>query len=199
MIKNYFTTLFGIAAFLGMTPVGWSQEINLNGIPLKDAIETLARQSDFNFIIGSKLTGPNQPTVTHRWENKSAEEALAELLKEHGLKMVKSSASSVVRITYTNQPAIKVNGDLLGNDTNAVPRMMTMDSTPLAVALTMISNQAKLKIILDPEISKAGQEVSFRWKDITAKQALIALCENFDLALVKDSSTDSVQIKLNQK
>lgn len=213
MKKIHSGILLTIAAFLGMTAGGWSQEkaviplIELNGVPLNDAVKTLARQSNFNFILDPKLSGfyratdgkmVPQPTVTNRWENKSAFEVLEQLLKEHGLKMVKSPASSVTRITYTNQPVIKVDGDQLGNDTNAIHRMQ-IDSMPLANALTTIAAQLKRDIVIDPKISQTYVDVSFRWENITAKQALIALCENFDLAVTKDSSSGAIRIKPNEK
>ncbi len=203
--------LLTIAALLGITTAGWSQEIvasiDLKDVPLEASIETLARQMNINFMLDPKLSEPTrdadgkilpQPKVTYRWENKSADEALAQLIKEHGVKMVKSSASSVTRFMFTNQPAIKVDGNLVGNDTNAIP-LMQMDSAPIAEALTTLAKRANINITPDQKLSRSQLEVSFRWKNITAKQALIALCENFELVLIKDSSTGAIQIKPNEK
>jgi type II secretory pathway component GspD/PulD (secretin) len=37
--------------------------------------------------------------------------------------------------------------------------------------------------------------LSFHWENITAKQALIAICQNFDLTLDKNDTNDVIQIK----
>lgn len=37
--------------------------------------------------------------------------------------------------------------------------------------------------------------ISIRWEDITARQAIVALCENYDLIITRDDTTGIIQIK----
>src|SRR5207245_1698713 len=59
--------------------------IQMDDVPLRDAIKNLARATDQNFILDPRLSGPwdgpdgrvgREPTVTVRWENLSAGQAL---------------------------------------------------------------------------------------------------------------------------
>jgi hypothetical protein len=68
-------------------------------------------------------------------------------------------------------------------------------------------NHAHLPIVLDPQVSgdappappdyKMVMEplVSVSWHDLTARQVIVELCEDYDLTLAKGSSPDMVEIK----
>src|SRR6516225_629386 len=86
--------------------------IQMDQVPLKDAIRNLLRQTDRNYILDPALSGPwvgpdgkpgPEPSITERWKNVTAEEVLGRLLKEHGLVMVDNPATSIARIVFTNQ------------------------------------------------------------------------------------------------
>src|SRR5450759_2561938 len=68
--------------------------IVMDDVPLTDAIRNLARQSGLNYMLDPKIAfgqvGPDgkatpQPSVSIRWENITAEQALAALLNNYGL------------------------------------------------------------------------------------------------------------------
>jgi hypothetical protein len=40
--------------------------------------------------------------------------------------------------------------------------------------------------------------ISIRWEDITANQAIAALCENYDLVISRDDAKSVIQIKPNE-
>ena len=40
--------------------------------------------------------------------------------------------------------------------------------------------------------------ISIRWENLTANQTIVALCQNYDLVIVKDDTTGTVQIKPNE-
>ncbi len=145
---------FCLMAFLAAVvalPVARSQEttqtreaiplIQMDNVPLKDAIRNLAGQTGQNFLLDPRLDGPwagpdgrsgREPTVTMRWENLTAEQALGRLLKEHGLAMVANPATSIARIAFTNQAVKPVPVSAVGGGTNAVIPLVVMASASMA-------------------------------------------------------------------
>jgi hypothetical protein len=97
-----------------------------------------------------------------------------------------------------------VDASLLGSDTNIIPAIR-LQNVPITSALENLARQAGINYALDPKISyglpdENGQIrhepiLSFRWENVTAKQAFIAVCENYYLVIVKDSYTGVVRIK----
>lgn len=227
-ISLQLATVLTLAGFLGVNAPAHSQEardtnraiplIVMDAVPLNDAIRNLARQANFQYMLDPKLSDPSlgpdgkmvpQPSVTFRWENVSAMEALRRLLEAHGLRMVGNPATPVTRITGTNQAGTTFDGSLLGSGTNGVVPLMVMDSVPLDMALTQLARNAQLKVVIDPTVSGASPGpdgkivpspmVSIRWENLTARQALAALCENYELALSKDSAADAILIQAKDK
>jgi hypothetical protein len=223
-IRLHLGTVLAVAGFLGAGVTARGQGIKdtnpviplivMDAVPLTDAIRNLARQANFQYMLDPKLSGPSlgpdgkivpQSSVTFRWENVSAKEALRRLLAAHGLKIVENPAIPVARITGTNQPGTPFDGSLLGSDTNGVIPLLVMDEVPLHMALAQLARNAQLKVVIDSKVSGvsvgsdgkpvASTVLSIRWENLTARQALAAVCENYDLVLVKDSATDAIRIK----
>jgi hypothetical protein len=51
-----------------------------------------------------------------------------------------------------------------------------------------MARKSRLNVILDPRLSTAPfneMTVSIRWENVTAREALMALLENYDLVLVE--------------
>jgi len=66
--------------------------------------------------------------------------------------------------------------------------LIQLDNVPLPDALRQLARQAKMNVILDPRVSQAPYrdiKVSVRWENVTARESLIALIDNYDLALVE--------------
>ncbi|HEY0548021.1 MAG TPA: hypothetical protein VGF13_00385 [Verrucomicrobiae bacterium] len=180
--------------------------IMIDKVPLADAIRNLARQSGFNYILDPRLPGsdfspgrtaPNPP-VSGSWTNVSAPAALHALLKEHKLVMVTNPATSVTRIAPANQNVKPVSASQVGTNAGAVIPLMVMDIIPLTDTLTTLGIEAGLKISLDPALSAPGSAahgmVSIRWERITARQALAALLDNFNLVMTEDAATFTAKI-----
>lgn len=84
---------------------------------------------------------------------------------------------------------------MTGLATGAVPPaedevipLIEMENAPLTQAIRQIAGQAHLNILLDPRLSGPpfdGMTVSIRWQNVTAREALTALLENYGLALVE--------------
>lgn len=201
-------------------PPGRTEEsipvIALDNVPLTDAIRNLARHVEMNFILDPHILGPAgifpaEPAVSYRWENLSAEEALRRILKDHKLKLVLNPATSVARITGTNKSVLPIPASYLGTNTQGPIPLIQMDGIPVSDAIRQICRQAGLNILFAPDAQAALDNsggsrqwfaapapvtVSVRWKNITARQALAALLDNYDLILIEDSAKPAAQIGL---
>ncbi|HXE43509.1 MAG TPA: hypothetical protein VN516_10820 [Candidatus Baltobacteraceae bacterium] len=187
-----------------------SAPIQMESVPLTTAIETLAGLTGTEYILNINLfTTPDgaitEPTVTFLWTNLTYSQALSRLLMEHGLTMVKDTATPVVIITRTNQTVNHVDASLLGSDseTNDLPPIRFQD-VPLDIAFHALIQLTKAEVTLDPKLSGHVEAngkmytppaVSVRWHTVTAKQAIVTLCEVYDLAIVKDSTSGAITIK----
>ncbi len=87
--------------------------ILMDDVPLTDAIRNLARQAGINYQIDPKAgvsqVGPDgkttgQPNVSIRWENVTAEQALAALLNNYSLQLVEDPKTKITSIK-TKDPA----------------------------------------------------------------------------------------------
>jgi hypothetical protein len=220
-IKFCVATTFAVVVFLGVTTMANGQStdkipsIEMHDIFLTDAVKIFARQAGINFIIDPKLFSNGEPKVTIIWTNLTAKEALTGLLKEKGLVLIEDKFTTIARITSTNQIPNVVDTSLLGSETNhaASPTNgsilnVRFDDTPLDVALQNLIEHDHLNVILDPKVSDYvdpndptdhkfhnAPTVSIRWENITPRQAIVALCENYDLVIVKDSATGVIRIK----
>ena len=97
----------------GPQPGGTIPLIVMDDVPLTDAIRNLARQASLNYMLDPKIgfgqPGPDgkplaQPSVSIRWENITAEQALAALLNNYSLQLIEDSKSKIARIS-TKDPA----------------------------------------------------------------------------------------------
>jgi type II secretory pathway component GspD/PulD (secretin) len=87
--------------------------IQFQDVPLTTAIENLARQAGINYLLDPKIGygQPDQngqvkaePTLSIRWENVTAEQALRALLDNYGLQLIEDKNTHIVRIT-TKDPS----------------------------------------------------------------------------------------------
>jgi hypothetical protein len=88
-------------------------------------------------------------------------------------------------------------------DSNLIP-LIVMDQVPLTAAIRNLARHANLSYVLDPAITYGqpgpnGQaqpepEVSFRWENVTAKQALRALLCHYNLRWIDQPKTRIARI-----
>ncbi|MFZ0828099.1 MAG: secretin N-terminal domain-containing protein [Verrucomicrobiia bacterium] len=90
--------------------------IQFQDVPITTAIENLARQAGINYLIDPKIGygQPDQngvikpePTLSIRWENVTAEQALTALLDNYGLQLVSDRKSQIARIS-TKDPSAPI-------------------------------------------------------------------------------------------
>jgi type II secretory pathway component GspD/PulD (secretin) len=86
----------------------------MDDVPLTDAIRNLARQAALNYMLDPKIgfvqPGPDgkiaaQPSVSIRWENVTAEQALNALLGNYNLQLVEDPKTKIARITIRDPAA----------------------------------------------------------------------------------------------
>jgi hypothetical protein len=189
--------------------------IHLQDVPLSTAIDAFARGAGINYIVDQRLANwwafPNidgqtthEPVISLHWTNLTPKDALLVLLNEHNLVLAEDPATSIARITYTNQVVSPVDINSIGGNTNIIPTIQFQE-VPIMTGLDNLARAAGVNYTLDPQISygqpdkngqiKAEPVLSLRWENVTAMQAFVALCENYDLVIVQDSATGIVHIK----
>jgi hypothetical protein len=193
--------------------------IKMRDVPITKAIESLARQADINYIITPNLysttdsdgDGVQEPTVNLNVQNDTALNVLNRIFSQHNLIMTEDPVTTVERITRSDETLNVVDASLLEMNTN-IPTLHTnivipliqFQDVPLDVGLEALIQQCEIKIELNPRINGASltgkyfdpmPTISMSWKNITAKQSLLALCQNYDLIFVKDDATGVIEIE----
>ena len=187
-------SIFALAASAADNP----SVISLDNVPLVDAIQNLARQAGLNYILDPRVAGM-KTNVSGRWTNSSAQSALNGLLQKHELTNVTSASTSVSRIAPLSGVVPAGPTDPAKAATNATIPLLVVDDAPLPEVIDSLVAAAKLNVIIDPKAKATPafsrpERVSFRWVQITARQALMALLDNYDLVLVEVPSSTSARV-----
>ena len=111
------TTNASPSAATSATPASASASIPLiqfQDVPITTAIENLTRQAGINYLLDPKIGygQPDQngqvkpePTLSIRWENITASQALVALLDNYGLQLVEDRRTHIARITTKDPTA----------------------------------------------------------------------------------------------
>ena len=110
--------------------------------------------------------------------------------------MVANPATSIARIAFRNQAVKPIPATAVGGGTNAVIPLLVMDAVPLDMAIKNLAAQGQLRLAPDVSLPSPGPPgrakfpptVSVRWSNVTARQALAALLDNYDLVLVEGAA-----------
>jgi type II secretory pathway component GspD/PulD (secretin) len=105
----------------------------------------------------------------------------------------------------TNATGVATAGTNAAPATPAIP-LIEFQDVPLTVAIENLARQAGINYMLDPKIGygqpdangqiKAEPQLSIRWENVTAEQALLALLNNYGLQLVEDPRTKIARITI---
>jgi type II secretory pathway component GspD/PulD (secretin) len=88
--------------------------VQFQDVPLTTAIESLARQANINYLLDPNIRygQPDkngqitpEPTLTIRWENITARDALLALLDNYGLQLIENPKTQIARIAIKNPNA----------------------------------------------------------------------------------------------
>src|SRR2546425_9201109 len=138
--------------------------IQIEEVPLTDAIRNLARQSNLNFQFDPRITTTNQANVSIRFENVTAQEALSAVLDNYNLQLVKDPRSKIARVTIKDP---KAEEPLVSR----IVQLKYSDPTNL-VGLVKSTLSARSQVIADPRTSQLL--VSTTDKEMDAVEALVA-------------------------
>ena len=182
--------------------------IVIDDVPSAYAIQNLARQAGLNYILDPRVPGAcfgpgrlvEMQSIHVRWTNLTVQTALSRLLKALNLTMVTNPATTVARIVPANLDAKPVPASQVGASTNAAVPLIVMEDVPLTDAIRNLATHAQLSVSLDPKLSSPDFDrqgtISIRWEDITARQALAALLDNYDLVLIEEPGASSGRITI---
>jgi hypothetical protein len=185
-------------------------KIQMDNVPLPDAIKNLARQAGFNYILDPHIpSGSDASTVSLTLENITAGDALDKILKSHDLVKIENPATSVTRIAPANLDIQPVGREQVGTSTNtatpvttnAATPLVVMDEVPLDFAIENLGRQLQVKITFDDKAEQvvSGKTVSLRWENVTVKQAMVALLDNYDLVMAEDAAKGTAQVRIKEK
>jgi hypothetical protein len=190
--------------------------IQFNEVPLTTALENLARQEGVNYMLDCHLglmwfgSGPGhraEPLLNIRLENVTAWNTLNRILNLYNLVLFDNPITHIWQVRDADEPAYHLDASLLGLDTthpptntNSIIAVIEFTQVPLHYALENLIRQSSLPIVLDPQFKDSRTDLSrislsLRWENLTAKQAIVALCQNYDLDIVKDVATGGLRIE----
>jgi hypothetical protein len=86
-----------------------------------------------------------------------------------------------------------VKPEIYANDTNVIP-LIQFEDVPVSAGLENLSEQARFKCTYSPRIDDKPW-ANIRWTKITAAKAFAALCQNYDLEVVKYPVSGVVEVK----
>lgn len=183
--------------------------IVIDEVPASDAIRNLARQLNLNLILDPRVPGSDfnpgkalgNPEVSIRCTNCAVSAVLSLVLARHKLKLTTNVATTVVRVVpATDPPAPAPTGVTVADTNNLLPQII-LNGVPLAEAMQKLARQIQLKLVFDATflssaLASADSVVHVSWQNISPRQALIALCENYGIRLVEDPAASTARVAL---
>ena len=175
------------AAKVDATPAASAEvmPISIEDALLPDAIRTLARQAGININIDPKAFAsapgpdgkvPPPPTVSFRWENLTAMQALQAVLDNNSLEMVPDPKTKVARIKTKDPAALeplisKVIKLKFSNSTNSIPVLSSVFASPRSKIMADV--RTSHLVILATEKELAQVEAIVKQIDVSPAQILI--------------------------
>jgi type II secretory pathway component GspD/PulD (secretin) len=180
-------------------PVASIPLIQFQDVPITTAIENLARQAGINYLLDPKIgygqpdaNGQikTEPTLSIRWENITAYQALLALLDNYGLQLILDRSTQIARITIKDPTAppplvtrvIQLKYSSVSNMTEAVQSVFTDKRSRV---LPDIRTSQLVVVATDPE--QASVDTLINQLDKPTRQVLI------ETKLVEISSNPTTQ------
>jgi type II secretory pathway component GspD/PulD (secretin) len=159
--------------------------IQFSDVPLTTAIENLARQAGINYMLDPKIAygQPDasgqvkaEPTLSIRWENITAENALLALLDNYGLQMINDQKTGIGRITVKDPSAppplltrvLQLKYSSVSNMVSAVESTL-VDKRSKVIADTRTSQL----VVVATEPEQTAVDIMLERLDTPTKQVLI--------------------------
>ncbi|HEY1787505.1 MAG TPA: secretin N-terminal domain-containing protein [Verrucomicrobiae bacterium] len=177
--------------------------IQFQDVPLTVAIENLARQAGINYLLDPKIGygQPDQngqvkaePTLSIRWENVTAEQALLALLNNYDLQLVRDQKTGIGRVTMkdpTAPPPLETRVVQLkyANVSNMVQSVQAAFTDRRSHVLPDVRTSQMIVVATDPE--QDAVNILVNDLDKPTKQVLI------ETKLVEVASTPSTSKGIN--
>lgn len=180
--------------------------IEFQDVPITVALENLARQGGIRYLLDPWINygQPDghggitvEPTLTIRWNGITAAEGFNAVCARFGFSVVRDPAANVVLLRKRNHNVEFVKSDFYRNDTNVVS--VECRGMPVSTILKDLAREAHIKCIfsarVDPNDPAREPHISLLWKNIPARQAFAAICENYDLDVNVYPDTDVIEVE----
>jgi type II secretory pathway component GspD/PulD (secretin) len=154
-------------------------------VPLTDSIKNLARQAGLNYMLDPKIgfgqPGPDgrpaaQPSVSIRWENVTAEQALNALLNNYSLQLVEDTKTRIYRVTVKDPAApdplmTKIIQLAYANPSNVVSGVQTALTDKRSKVMADVRTSQLVVVATEKELGEV--EGLVKKLDLPTKQVLI--------------------------
>jgi hypothetical protein len=118
---------------------------------------------------------------------------LKKVLEDNGYCILPDKNTSVGQIVRIGAPAITNNYDCFFNDSGTAMPILDFSNAPVDDVFFELSTNAGMNVILAHNSENKSiighQKLSVRWKDITAKQAMMAICKCYNLSVDRPDSS----------
>jgi len=183
--------------------------IQLNDVPLLDGIKNLLRHAGgLNFIVDPRVPGSSigpgsrrrMPGVNYRQKNVTLDQALQDILKKNKLVIITNPATRIARLAPVGVGVKPVTDVGAGSDTNVQPEICLTGR--LDSAIRRVAEQAQLSVGFDPSIFTHRDlqgDIAYCWTGVTARQALVALIDNYGLVMTEDPDTSRALVSLPEE
>ncbi|HEY1790527.1 MAG TPA: hypothetical protein VGJ73_20435 [Verrucomicrobiae bacterium] len=183
--------------------------IQFTNIPITAALDKLAHDGSLNYMLDPELrygeTDWNgqiirTPTVTLRYTNVTPEHVFIAICTSRHLVIARDPRTGVILVRYRGHDVKFVTSDFYRNDARIIPVIEFTDA-PISDVLKDLVRQARMKCIISPRVDTGHSEneprVNLRWQNITAPQAFAAVCESYDLDVIKYPVSGFIRVEPN--
>jgi hypothetical protein len=156
--------------------------IIMDGVPLTDAIKNLARQENLNYFLDPAIPyGQSdedgrpvpQPSVSCRWTNVTAHQALMAVLNNYNLQLIPNTNTGIARIkvkdpngpqviinTDAREKLLKLLQDAIGTATNGIHGPATTGAQLFTFAAGSLNPMKPVRIFVRADTLPASREVA---------------------------------------
>ena len=159
----------------------------------------------------------NQPTMSEPASAPATNVEAAPVVSTNAATTPAVGTNEIASVTESNAPAMTATNTeaagtnetaAAGTETNVPVNVLPIQfqDVPITTAIENLARLANINYLLDPKIGygqpdqngqiKAEPTISVRWENVSARQALLAVLDNYNLQLVEDSKTKIARITI---
>ena len=179
--------------------------VEFTDIPIITLIDNLTRSAGINYQVDPRCKDAlgRVPLITLRVKDVRPRALLNSILASNGFVLYEDPVTTVATVTSFNLPRRTIDENLAalgGNSlggylTNAWIPLINFNDVPIDLGLKNLARQDGTNILIDPGIDTDGTMLTFSWKRLTARQAILALCQNYDLKMTPVNNSGTVTIQ----